>query len=86
MDVKVVGRDKTIRVGDILEYEKSSHRPHPFYMVCESEAEGFFVMSLTGKKGRMKFYNSLRYLQASLRGVKEIYSSKEWQLKIDKTI
>jgi len=85
VNVKVVGRNNVIKVGDIIEYEKSSHRPHPFYMVCESEADGFFVMSLTGKKGQMKFYSSLRYLQACLRGVKEIYSSKEWQLKIDRT-
>lgn len=85
MNVTISGRDKnSIKVGDIIEYESSSHRPHPFYMVCQSEAEGFFVMSLTGTKGRMKYYSSLKYLRACLRGVKEIYSQQEWQLKLDK--
>ncbi|MGP0689766.1 hypothetical protein ACW5UC_24790 [Priestia aryabhattai] len=85
MNVTISGKDKhSIKVGDIIEYESSSHRTHPFYMVCESEKDGFFVMSLTGTKGRMKYYSSLKYLQFNLKGVKEVYSQKEWQLKLDK--
>ncbi len=40
-------------VGDVIEYDNTSRkkaRKHGFYMLCESNQDGYFVMSLTGQK------------------------------------
>ncbi|MED3976135.1 hypothetical protein P4639_22315 [Priestia megaterium] len=83
MNLSVASKEEyKIQVGDIIEYEQSSHRSHPYYMVCRSEEEGYFVMSLTGTKGKLRYYKSLMLLQHRLRGVSKIYSKDEWQLKL----
>jgi hypothetical protein len=71
-------------VGDIIEYEESSRRKHPFYMVCKSEKDGFFIISLTGSKHSMKYYSSIEFLMRMQTGVKRIYRKSEWELKLSK--
>lgn len=92
MNIKVDNKQKlTIKVGDIIEYEsterpsqysKATKRSHPFYMVCHCKEDGYFVMSLTGGKDRLRFYRTLELLLESQNRVANIYSQDEWEMRL----
>jgi hypothetical protein len=87
MDVKVE-HSQTVNVGDIIEYSgegrRDGNREHPFYLVSHAKNEGFFVISLTGKKDKIRFYGTIGGLMAHQKNIVKIYSQKEWTLKIAK--
>ncbi|MFS0657486.1 hypothetical protein AB1L07_02510 [Niallia alba] len=84
MNVVVENGNKSLQAGDVIEYNKLANRKHLFYMICQSEKEGWFVMSLTGTKGRMKFYTSVVDLMNHQKDIKKVYSQKEWNVVISK--
>ncbi|MEC0031092.1 hypothetical protein [Bacillus thuringiensis] len=74
-------------VGDVIEYDNTSRkksRKHGFYMLCESNQDGYFVMSLTGQKGRMTFYGSIESLLANQSNIINIYPKEDWELGLNK--
>ncbi|MEK4907463.1 hypothetical protein [Niallia sp. FSL M8-0099] len=84
MNVVVKNENSSLQAGDVIEYNKAVNRKHPFYMICHSEKEGWFVMSLTGTKGRMKFYPSVIELINHQKDIKKVYSKQEWNVVISK--
>lgn len=89
MNISVVDdRLSKLQTGDIFEYGATKGKPqreHNFYMVCESESEGYFLMSLTGKKYRLKFYDTLSSLIQNQENIIKVYSKKEYAIRIVKT-
>ncbi|HFK1435060.1 TPA: hypothetical protein ACGXNJ_005214 [Bacillus cereus] len=75
---------RKVNVGDIIKYEETSRRTHGFYMICHSEQEGYFVMSLTGEKGKLRFYNTMDCLLNHQSNIEKIYSKEEWELQLSK--
>lgn len=85
MNVVVDGQTKRkVVAGDVIEYEHTSHRNHGFYMICESKMDGFFIISLTGQKSKLKFYDSAEELLEVQRGIARIYPKKEWEMRLTK--
>ena len=85
MKMSVSGnREVKRKAGDIIEFDQSSHthRDHSFYMICESQVDGFFIMSLTGKKSRIKYYDTIEALIHFQNNIKKIYSKSEWMLDL----
>lgn len=83
MKVVIEGmKSREPQVGDIIQYENTTHREHPFYIICSCQDLGFFVMSLTGKKTKMRSYSTIRGLMSIQKDVKKVYSREEWQLKL----
>ncbi|PEF30348.1 hypothetical protein CON39_11795 [Bacillus thuringiensis] len=72
-----------VEVGDIIKYEETSRRSHSFYMICYARCSGYFVMSLTGEKSRMRFYGSIDKLLNSQSNIEKIYSKKEWEMRLE---
>lgn len=85
MNVEIQGNkpELALEVGDIIQYETTSHRFHPFYIVCHIEDSGYFVMSLTGEKTKARFYKTLRQLLIRQKDIKRIYSHKQWKLTLE---
>ncbi|PGO60611.1 hypothetical protein [Priestia megaterium] len=86
MKVMVSSTDeRKIEVGDIIEFEHTKSRrgrEHGFYMISHSEHEGYFLISLTGQKTRLKFYNSLTQLLNNQNEFKNIYSKHDWKINL----
>lgn len=77
-----VNQERKIEVGDIIKYSETTRRSHSFYMICYARCSGYFVMSLTGEKSRMRFYGSIDELLDSQSNIEKIYSKSEWEMNL----
>lgn len=86
MNVQVEEKKFKVEAGDIIEYSgegrRDGNREHPYYLVSYSKCSGFFLISLTGKKDKIRFYGTIGGLMAHQKNIVKVYSQKEWALKI----
>ncbi|MET3505486.1 hypothetical protein [Halalkalibacter oceani] len=73
-----------IKVGDIIQFGSGGHREHNFYMVCHSQLEGYFMLSLTGKKTQLRFYETMEDMLKRRNNIIEVFSQKDYVVKISK--
>ena len=84
MKVKVI-ENNNVDVGDIIELDhKGSSNESNFYLICNCNSEGYFIMNFSGKKsGRIKFYPTLKLLlDWHSDSIIKIYSKKEWEMGV----
>jgi hypothetical protein len=84
MKVEVNNQVK-VNVGDIIQFSHSgSQKEGNHYLVCYSQHDGYFILNLSGKKAKLKYYSNLKDLISfHEHSIVKIYSHKEWSLSLN---
>jgi hypothetical protein len=80
-----VNNEVKVNVGDILQFNHNgSQKEGSHYLVCYSQYDGYFIMNLSGKKARLKYYSKLKDLISFHKdSIVKIYSQNEWSLSLN---
>ena len=75
-----------VGVGDVLQFNHNgTNGDHGFYLVCKEQRTGYFIMSLSGKKSRIVFYDTLSELVDRHRGsIANVFPADEFQITLER--